>query len=134
MLFAVVAMAVSAPTAAWAHDCLNASRSDTGSRNAAHGNWEYISEEDVVGFIGGVAGVPDPSGIADAFLAEIEARGLPTSFSIFVGPLVIGANPKTFEPVAAYADGSKSGNGKGIDHASALIPIYVEIMLELVTS
>ena len=131
VLIAVVAMAISAPAAAWAHDCLNASRSDTGSRNSTNGNWVYISEEEVVSFIAGVAGVQDPSGIADDFLAEVEARGLPTSFSIFVGPLVIGANPKTHEPVAAYADGSKSSNGKGIDHANNLIPVYVDIMQQV---
>jgi len=134
VLIAVVAMAISAPTAAWAHDCLNASRSDTGSRNSTNGNWTYISEEEVVSFIAGVVGVGDPSAIAGDFLAEVEARGLPTSFSIFVGPLLIGANPKTHERVAAYADGSKSSDGKGIDHAENLIPVYADIMFQLVNS
>lgn len=31
--------------------------------------------------------------VGEAFLAEVEAQGLPTSFSIFVGNHTIGANP-----------------------------------------
>lgn len=58
-----------------AHECPNASRSDTGSQDAAHGNWIYISEAEVVGFISGMTGA-DPTEVGDAFLAEVEAQGL----------------------------------------------------------
>ena len=130
VLAASAVMVLAVPTAAFAHDCLNASRSDTGSQNAAHGNWIYISEAEVVGFVAAIVGA-DPAAVGEAFLAEVEAQGLPTSFSIFIGPIVIGANPTSFELVAAYEDGLKSANGKGIDHASALVETYVGIMLDL---
>lgn len=124
------AMVLAMPLGALAHECLVASRSDTGSQNSAHGNWFYISETEVVGFVAGSVGA-DPEEVAEAFLAEVEAQGLPTSFSIFVGKHTIGANPTTHELVAAYEDGVKSGNGKGIDHISALFEAYVAIMLSV---
>lgn len=124
------AIILAAPTAALAHDCINASRSETGSQNAAHGSWVYIPQEEVVGFIAFLAGV-DPAEHGEAFLAAVEAAGMPTSFSIFIGKHTIGTNPTTHELVAAYQDGTKSSNGKGIDHAEALIPAYIEIMLEV---
>jgi len=123
-----VALVTSSPLAALAHECLNASRSDTGSQNAAHGKWFYISETEVVGFVSEIVGA-DPAVVGEAFLAEVEAQGLPTSFSIFVGNHTIGANPRTFELVAAYEDGQKSADGKGIDHANTLVGAYVAIML-----
>jgi hypothetical protein len=118
------------PLAALAHECLNASRSDTGSQNAAHGKWFYISETEVVGFVSEIAGA-DPAVVGEAFLAEVEAHGLPTSFAIFIGNHTIGANPTSHELVAAYEDSQKSADGKGIDHASALVEAYVAIMLEV---
>lgn len=126
-----MALVVAAPTAALAHSCLNASRSDTGSQNAAHGNWVYISSDDIVAFISSIAGV-DPTGHEADFLAAVEEAGLPTSFSIFIGKHTIGANPTTHELVAAYEDGTKSADGKGIDHADELIPVYIGLMLSVV--
>jgi hypothetical protein len=123
-------LVTSMPLAAMAHECLNASRSDTGSQNAAHGNWLYISSEELVGFVAEIVGA-DPAEVGDAFLAEVEAEGLPTSFSIFIGNHVIGANPASGELVAAYQDGLKSADGEGIDHASVLVERYVAIMLSL---
>lgn len=125
-----MALVVAAPTAALAHSCLNASRSDTGSQNAAHGNWVYIPSEEIVGFIAFLAGV-DPTGHEADFLAAVEEAGLPTSFSIFIGNHTIGANPTTHELVAAYEDGTKSADGKGIDHADELIPLYIGLMLSV---
>lgn len=122
------AMVLAMPLGALAHECLVADRSDTGSQNSSNGNWVYISETEVVGFVAGFVGA-DPEQVGEAFLAEVEAQGLPTSFSIFVGKIIIGANPTTHELVAAYEDGVKSANGKGIDHASALVERYVAIML-----
>lgn len=126
-----VGLVTSLPLAAFAHECLNASRSDTGSQNAAHGNWFYISEADVVGFVSEIVGA-DPAVVGDAFLAEVEAQGFPTSFSIFIGNHTIGANPTTNELVAAYEDGQKSADGKGIDHANTLVGAYIAIMLGVV--
>ena len=126
------ALVVAMPMAAFAHDCLNASRSDTGSQNSANGNWFYISEAEVVGFISSLVGV-DPADVGDEFLAAVEAEGLPTSFSIFIGKLVIGTNPNTHELVASYQDGVKSSNGKGIDHAEELVGRYVQIMLDVLS-
>lgn len=125
-----MALVVAAPTAALAHSCLNASRSDTGSQNAAHGNWVYIPSEEIVGFIASIAGV-DPTGHEADFLAAVEEAGLPTSFSIFIGNHTIGANPTTHQLVAAYEDGTKSANGKGIDHADELIPLYIGLLLSV---
>jgi hypothetical protein len=124
------ALVMSMPVAAPAHECLNANRSDTGSQNSAHGNWFYLSATEVVGFVAEFVGA-DPAVVGEAFLAEVEAQGLPTSFSIFIGKLTIGANPTTHELVAAYADGQKSADGKGIDHANALFETYVAIMLSV---
>jgi hypothetical protein len=90
----------------------------------------YISEAEVVGLIAEMVGA-DPALVGEAFLAEVEAQGLPTSFSIFVGKLVIGTKPTTHELVAAYEDGQKSADGKGVDHANALVGTYVEIMVGL---
>lgn len=123
-------MVMAVPSAALAHECLNASRSETGSRNSANGNWVYIGEAEVVEFIAFLAGA-DPAAVADEFLAAVEEAGLPTSFSIFIGSHVIGANPKTGELVAAYQNSHKSNNGKGIDHAEALIGVYIDIMLSV---
>lgn len=123
-----VALVTSMPLAALAHECLNASRSDTGSQNSAHGAWLYFSEAEVVGFVSGIVGA-DPAVVGEAFLAEVEVQGLPTSFSIFIGNHTIGANPTSGELVAAYQDGQKSANGKGIDHANTLVGVYVAIML-----
>ena len=127
-LATTVVMVLGMPVAALAHQCLNADRSDTGSQNSAHGNWFYISEEEVVGFVSEYVGV-DPAEVGEDFLAEVEAQGLPTSFSIFIGRLTIGANPTTHELVAAYQDSEKSADGKGIDHINALFESYVAIML-----
>lgn len=127
-----MALVVAAPTAALAHSCLNASRSDTGSQNAAHGNWVYIPSEEIVGFIAFLAGVNPTGEDAAEFLAAVEEAGLPTSFSIFIGKHTIGANPTTHELVAAYEDGTKSADGKGIDHADELIPVYIGLMLSVV--
>lgn len=126
-----MALVVAAPTAALAHDCFNASRSDTGAQNAGHGNWFYVSPDMLVGFISGEAGVNPTGEEAAAFLAAVEEAGLPTSFSIFGGRL-IGLNPTTEELVAAYEDGTKSKDGKGIDHADEYIPVYIELLLSVV--
>lgn len=126
-----MALVVAAPTAALAHDCLNASRSDTGSRNAAHGNWFYVSSDDLVWFISSEAGVSPTAEEAAEFLAAVEEAGLPTSLSFFGGH-TIGTNPTTHELVAAYEDGTKSKDGKGIDHASELIPAYIGLLLSVV--
>jgi len=123
-----VALVTSMPLAALAHECLNASRSDTGSQNSAHGAWLYISEAEVVGFVSEIVGA-DPAVVGEAFLTEVEAQGLPTSFSIFIGNHTIGANPTSGELVAAYEDGQKSADGKGIDHANTLVGVYIAIML-----
>lgn len=122
------AILVAAPTAALAHECVNASRSDTGSRNSANGNWVYISSEEIVEFIAEIVEV-DPADHEEAFLAAVEEAGLPTSFSLFIGKHTIGSNPTTHELVAAYEDGTKSANGKGIDHLRELVGAYIGIML-----
>jgi hypothetical protein len=135
VIFMTAALITSMPLAALAHECINANRSETGSQNAAHGAWFYISEAEVIGFVAGALGLTPEQvdEVDDAFFAELRAQKLPTSFSVFIGKLTIGTNPTTHEVVAAYQDSDKSADGNGIDHLDALGTRYVGIMQSLLS-
>jgi hypothetical protein len=131
--FAVVAatsLALLVPAGtALAHECFNASRSAKGNAGADHSpRWLTVHLSEFFG---------DPSvGLSEAqqqqALALAAARGIPSSFTIFIGTHTIGSNPKTGEPTPAFGRNGKAVDGKGIDHifprfGEQLIAIVIEV-------
>lgn len=113
----VLAISLIAVTAGatFAHECFNASRSAQGNAGASHSaNW---STESIAGlfFIIHEFGIPEvdqpltPEQAAVALDAALE-MGVPVEVTIFFGRHTIGANG------AAFADGGKAADGRGIDH------------------
>jgi hypothetical protein len=123
-----VALLVPAGTAL-AHECFNASRSEQGNAGAANSQrWLTVHLSEFFG---------DPSiGLSEAqqqqALALAQERGIPSSFTIFIGTHTIGSNPKTGEPTPAFGRNGKAADGKGIDHifeayGDELIAIVIEV-------
>lgn len=124
---AVLALAA-APTAAFAHECYNASRSDQGNAGAAHAPvWETVPIAAIFAeghlFLGG-----DPlteTQVADA-VTMAAAQGIPTEVTIFVGKKTIGQDGR------AYTEGGKAVDGQGIDwffakYESQLVNIFLTV-------
>jgi hypothetical protein len=114
---------------ALAHECYNASRSAKGNAGADHSpRWLTVQLAEFFA---------DPSvGLTEAqqqqALALAQARGIPSSFTIFIGTHTIGSNPKTGELTPAFGRNGKAADGKGIDHIFArygeqLIAIVIEV-------
>jgi hypothetical protein len=114
---------------ALAHECFNASRSAKGNAGATNSQrWITVHLSEFFG---------DPSiGLSDAqqqqALALADERGIPSSFTIFIGAHTIGSHPKTGEPTPAFGRNGKAADGKGIDHIFAaygdeLIAIVIEV-------
>lgn len=118
------------PGAALAHECFNASRSETGNANATHsGNWETLTlehlYETVHEFVGGRPLTPQE---VDQAVGMATAQGVPSSFTVFHG----GMLPRS---TGTNATGTKISDGKGIDHFASgygdtLIGIYFALVSE----
>jgi hypothetical protein len=112
VLSVVAVAAIAAPTAALAHECYNANRSEQGNAGASNSQ-RWLTIETAEFFASAHEFLPvaqlSPAQIAQAS-AMAEAQGIPSTFTIFIGAKTIG------EAAAAYEKNGKSADGKGIDH------------------
>ena len=97
-------------SAAFAHECYNASRSAKGNEGAAHSKaWATITLEDLYTDVVQNPGEDLPPAEEEdipAMIAEALARGVPSSFLIHL--------PST--AASGVYGTAKSSDGKGIDH------------------
>ena len=107
-------MLVAGAGAASAHECYIANRSAQGNAGAAHSaNWYTLQVSELYAaahfFIPGVEEPLTEAQIAEA-VALTEEAGIPTSFTLFERFTI----PRNLDD--ADAIGSKSVDGKGVDH------------------
>jgi hypothetical protein len=104
--------AIATPTAALAHECYNANRSEQGNAGASNSQ-RWLTIETAEFFASAHEFLPvaplTPAQVAQAS-AMAQAQGIPSTFTIFIGAKTIG------EAAAAYEKNGKSADGKGIDH------------------
>jgi hypothetical protein len=135
--FALLLALTTFTSSAFAHECIVASRSDTGNVSAGTNskNWFYVgSLKDLFGYVPMLAGIVDPTlqlpplsaDQLDWAVQEGRSLGLPSTYTIFVNihvgqgeGVLLGGTP---------VDGSAlTSNGKGIDHVFDYLPTLIDI-------
>lgn len=108
-----IGMVVGTASTAFAHHCINVSRSAQGNTGAAASNgWETLSLEDLYGFLissAGEFGLP-PADVSDipAMVAAAKAAGVPDGF-------VVNSHATASGGLEKKEGASQTANGKGID-------------------
>jgi hypothetical protein len=113
LVTAVAATALALPTAAFAHECYVASRSDQGNAGAANSQrWLTIQTAEFFGFAHEFLPIQPMTAqqIAQAS-ALATAQGIPSTFTIFVGSHTLAEGT----PAAL----KHAADGKGVDHIFA---------------
>lgn len=112
-----IGMVVGTASAAFAHHCINVSRSEQGNAGAEASNgWETLSLADLYGFLissAGDFGLP-PAELSDipAMVAAAKAAGVPDGFVVNMHATASGGTEKK-------EGAPQNSDGKGIDFLDA---------------